>query len=276
MVVPEEGDLLPVGRPLGPPGRARGLRQLPRLPAARRHDPDVELVGAVVGVRVPVRDEGNPEPVRRPRGHGVVPVAFRQLHRSLVADPDDVEVLAFRIQEPRPLFLIVKARDVAERRLLLLLAERRVRVLAEHDHQTAAVRRPVQRGDLPGGRVVSGAGSPPEIDISQTWLSSSLVRTKAIRRPSGDQRGRASLTLPERERLVVDPEVLGVLLAVDDLDGVEHAGAVRRDLGVAGEAEARQVLGRDETSSRGRPCNPYPERGNYKGPQGRLLLSVKF
>ena len=47
-----------------------------------------------------------------------------------------------------------------------------------------------------GAAAAAIAQSPPEIDISQTWLSSSRVRTKAIRRPSGDQRGSASLTLP--------------------------------------------------------------------------------
>src|SRR6185295_5853408 len=98
-------------------------------------DPDVPHVEAVVRVRLAVGDERDPEAVGRPRRIGVVPLAVGQLDGALVADPDDVEMVALPVEETRPLLLIVKPRDVAQRRLFLFLPERRIGVLVEDDRQ---------------------------------------------------------------------------------------------------------------------------------------------
>jgi hypothetical protein len=90
----------------------------------------------------------------------------------------------------------VKPRDVAERRLLLLLAQGRIGVLVKTIARRPPVRRPLQGGDLSGRQRGDGRRLAAEIDISQTWLSSSFVRMKAIRRPSGTSAGPASITFP--------------------------------------------------------------------------------
>ena len=48
----------------------------------------------------------------------------------------------------------------------------------------------------PSGSSVSARGSPPSRASSHSWVFLSFVRTKAIRLPSGDQRGETSLTSP--------------------------------------------------------------------------------
>ena len=45
--------------------------------------------------------------------------------------------------------------------------------------------------------------------------------------------------------------MLGVLVPVDDLDDIEHTGAVGRNLGIPGEPEQGQILGGDEAPSSG-------------------------
>ena len=235
----------------GHPPRRRGLRS---RPARDGHQPDVADVVAVAVV-VTDRRERDRAPVGRPRGIGVVVVALGELARIAAVGGHHEDLRAPVVGEALAVEPVLHGGDHA-RAASTCACPPRTRARAGRPpaprRRGGCRRATIRARSAPCRRSVRRTGSPPAAGITWSWPFLPRLalgderQAGAVGRPARGgvppRAGREPAGLAAGRAHHPDVREILVLLLGERRDHEGDRPAVRRDLGIADEADAGEIL----------------------------------